>query len=142
MLATPKEVVAFRAQDGRVPFEEWLDDLNDKKAVARIPARLARVQKERCVRTVSYKKILRKRLYDPEQAAEYLTACYEDGPEVFLVGLRDVVEAPGGVARAAELSQLNRESLYRFFSRNGNPRLSSFNAVLSSLGLKVTFQAV
>lgn len=44
MFTTPKEVVAFRAQDGRVPFEEWLDGLNDKKAVARILARLARVR--------------------------------------------------------------------------------------------------
>ena len=44
MFATPKEIVAFRAQNGRVPFEEWLDDLNDKKAVARILARLARVR--------------------------------------------------------------------------------------------------
>jgi len=44
VFAAPKEVVAFRAQDGRVPLEEWLDDLNDKKAVARILARLARVR--------------------------------------------------------------------------------------------------
>ena len=44
MFATPKEVVAFRAGDGRVPFEEWLDDLSDKKAVARVLARLARVR--------------------------------------------------------------------------------------------------
>ena len=43
-VVTPKEVVAFRAQDGRVPFEEWLDDLKDKRAVARILARLARVR--------------------------------------------------------------------------------------------------
>jgi len=41
---TPKEVVAFRTRDGRVPFEEWLDDLNDKRAVARVLARLARVR--------------------------------------------------------------------------------------------------
>lgn len=41
---TPKEVVAFRAQNGQVPFEDWLDDLNDKRAVARILARLARVR--------------------------------------------------------------------------------------------------
>jgi probable addiction module antidote protein len=93
------------------------------------------------MKTVSYKTILRKKLDDPEQAAEYLTACYEEGPEVFLVGLRDVVEAQGGVARAAELSKLNRESLYRLFSRDGNPRLSSLNSVLSALGLKVTFAA-
>ncbi len=44
VFVTPKEIVAFRATDGRVPFEEWLDDLNDKKAVARILARLARVR--------------------------------------------------------------------------------------------------
>ncbi len=45
------------------------------------------------MKSVSYKKILSKKLEDPEQAAEYLTACYEEGPEVFLVGLRDVVQA-------------------------------------------------
>jgi putative addiction module killer protein len=44
VFATPKEVVAFRLADGRVPFDEWLDDLNDAKAVARILARLARVR--------------------------------------------------------------------------------------------------
>jgi DNA-binding phage protein len=43
------------------------------------------------------------------------------------------------VARAAELSKLNRESLYRLISRDGNPRLSSLDAVLTALGLKVTF---
>ena len=41
---TPKEVVAFRAKDGQVPFEEWLDELNDMRAVARVLARLARVR--------------------------------------------------------------------------------------------------
>jgi probable addiction module antidote protein len=91
------------------------------------------------MKTVSYKKILREKLSDPEQAAEYLTACYDEGPEVFLLGLRDVVEAQGGVTRLAELSKLNRESLYRLVSRNGNPRLTSLNAVLSALGLKVKF---
>jgi probable addiction module antidote protein len=92
------------------------------------------------MKTVSYRKILQQKLDDPETAAEYLTACYEEGPEVFLVGLRDVVEAQGGVARAAKLSKLNRESLYRLFSRDGNPRLSSLRSVLSALGLKVSFE--
>jgi len=93
------------------------------------------------MKAVSYKKILREKLDDPEKAGEYLTACYEEGPEVFLVGLRDVVEAQGGVARASELSKLNRESLYRLISRDGNPRLSSLDSVLTALGLKVTFSA-
>jgi probable addiction module antidote protein len=63
----------------------------------------------------------------------------KEGPDVFLLGLRDVVEAQGGIGRAAKSSNLNRESLYRLLSRRGNPRLSSLNAVLSSLGLKVRF---
>jgi putative addiction module killer protein len=44
VIATPKEVVVFRARDGRVPFEDWLDDLGDTLAVARVLARLARVR--------------------------------------------------------------------------------------------------
>ena len=87
----------------------------------------------------TFEEILNTRLQDPEQAAKYLTACFEEGPDVFLLGLRDVVEAQGGIGRAAKSSKLNRESLYRLLSRRGNPRLSSLNAVLSSLGLKVRF---
>ena len=44
MLVTPREIVVFRAKDGGVPFEVWLDDLMDKRAVARVLARLARVR--------------------------------------------------------------------------------------------------
>ena len=90
---------------------------------------------------VGLKNILRAKLTDPGQAAEYLTACYEEGTEVFLVGLRDVVEAQDGVSRAAESSKLNRESLYRLVSREGNPRLTSLNSVLTALGLKIIFEA-
>jgi putative addiction module killer protein len=41
---TPKDVVAFRSNEGRVPFDEWLTDLGDRQARARILARLARVR--------------------------------------------------------------------------------------------------
>jgi len=34
----------YQMADGRVPFEEWLADLKDTQARARIRARLARVQ--------------------------------------------------------------------------------------------------
>jgi len=44
VLVTPKEIEVFRAKNGGVPFEDWLDDLKDKKAVARVLARLARVR--------------------------------------------------------------------------------------------------
>ncbi|MEN9576236.1 MAG: hypothetical protein RL514_4091 [Verrucomicrobiota bacterium] len=44
MLATSKEIVVFRAKDGEVPFEAWLDEVPDQRAVARVLARLARVR--------------------------------------------------------------------------------------------------
>jgi len=44
VFATPKEVVVFRLANGVVPFDQWLDDLNDDSAVARMLARLARVR--------------------------------------------------------------------------------------------------
>jgi len=93
-------------------------------------------------KAVKFDEILRQRLQDSDQAAEYLTACFEEGPEVFLMGLRDVVEVQGGIRRAARSSKLNRESLYRLLSRDGNPRLSSLNVVVASLGLKVRFTHV
>jgi putative addiction module killer protein len=44
VLVAPKEMVVFRDRDGGVPLENWLDELNDKRAVARVLARLARVR--------------------------------------------------------------------------------------------------
>ena len=38
--------------------------------------------------------------------------------------MRDVVEAQGGMTPAAHLAGLNRESLYRQFSRRGDPSLA------------------
>jgi putative addiction module killer protein len=44
VLATPRELIVFRTKDGGVPFEAWLDELKDQRAVARVLARLARVR--------------------------------------------------------------------------------------------------
>ena len=38
----------------------------------------------------------------------------------------------------AQDTQLSRESLYRTLSRKGNPRFSTLEAVLKSLGLKLS----
>ncbi len=44
VLITPRDVVAYQTREGHVPFNEWLDELDDQNAVARILARLARVR--------------------------------------------------------------------------------------------------
>jgi len=49
--------------------------------------------------TRSYQSELLKQLRDPNEAAEYLNACYHDSEEVFFVGLRNVVEAGGAFER-------------------------------------------
>jgi probable addiction module antidote protein len=90
------------------------------------------------VKTESYKENLLESLKDPETAAEYLTACLDDGDvDVFLLALRDVAEAQGGIRKLAGRARLNRENLYRMLSGSGNPPLTSLDSVLSSLGLRL-----
>ena len=45
MNVEPKTVLAYRTREGQVPFNEWLNGLNDPNAVARILARLGRVRR-------------------------------------------------------------------------------------------------
>lgn len=75
---------------------------------------------------------------EPAEAADYLTACLEDGdPEVFLLALRDVARARGGISQLAEATELNREHLYRMLSESGNPRLRSLEVLLDALGFRL-----
>ena len=94
-------------------------------------------------RTVPYEDILHRDLQDPEEAAAYLTAALDDksgnGSDVFLLALRDVAKARG-IRELAQDTQLSRESLYRTLSREGNPRFSTLEAVLESLGLKLSVE--
>jgi probable addiction module antidote protein len=80
---------------------------------------------------------------DPAFAAEYLRAALEDDdePRVLLVALRRVAEARGGIAKVAKAAGVERESLYRALSTNGNPRLSTLAAVTKAMGLKLTVEA-
>ena len=73
------------------------------------------------VKTESYRANLLEALKDPETAAEYLSACLDDGDvEVFLLALRDVAEAQGGIRKLSGRAGLNRENLYRMLSGSGN----------------------
>ena len=85
-----------------------------------------------------YQEYLINSLKDPEEAAEYLNAALEENnPKIFLLALRNVVEALGGVATVAKKSKLNRENLYRILSKQGNPALDSLGGILKAVGLKL-----
>jgi probable addiction module antidote protein len=89
-------------------------------------------------RSKSYKELLHKRLKSPEEAAAYLNAALEDDdPGVFLIALRDIAEANGGMTYLARAAHLNREALYRTFSKRGNPTLNNLRCLLSSVGLEI-----
>lgn len=88
--------------------------------------------------TKSYHEYLLESLKDPEEAAGYLNAAFEEGePRYFLKALRNVAEACGGMAELARQADLNRETLYRTLSEKGNPRLDSLYFVLKALGLNL-----
>ena len=44
MEAQPREIKNYQTADGKAPFEEWLDNLRDRKARAKIRNRLKRVE--------------------------------------------------------------------------------------------------
>jgi probable addiction module antidote protein len=78
---------------------------------------------------------------NPMLATEYLNAAAEDDdPRVYLMALRTVVEAEG-MAKVAKAARVPRESLYRALSAVGNPRLSTFRAILKAAGFKLVVVA-
>lgn len=89
--------------------------------------------------SVDFKEYLFKRLQDPERAAGYLTAAFDEGETEFLLAIKDVAEARGGVGALAKTTKLNREGLYGMLSEKGNPRFSSLAAILDALDLKIEF---
>lgn len=91
--------------------------------------------------SVDYQKGLLERLRKPEYAAAYLDAAIEDGDRaVFLVAVRNVIEAQGGMTKISRETGLNRENLYRALSENGNPELNSLEKLLKSLGLRLSVE--
>ena len=90
--------------------------------------------------STSYHDDLLRRLKDPEFAAGYLSKCLEDDEATFLVALRDVAQAHGGLRELSRKTHLNREHLFRMLSKSGNPHLHSLRQLVGAVGLKLTLQ--
>lgn len=86
----------------------------------------------------SYKEHLYSKLKNPKAASAYLDeALKDDDIHVFLLALRDIAEANGGMKEIARKAHLNRESLYRTLSPKGNPKITSLKAVMGACGLEL-----
>ena len=89
-------------------------------------------------RSAPYDDLLIDMLKDEERALAYLNAALdEQDPRVFLIAVRNVTQAQGGIAQVALRSGLNRESLYRALSEKGNPSVQTLTAVLGALGARL-----
>jgi probable addiction module antidote protein len=93
-------------------------------------------------RSVNYEEELYKILEDPAKAQAYLNASLNDeDPRVFLLALKDVIEAQSKISNVAKEANLSRENLYRILSKKGNPKLTSIQSVLNAVGLNLAVQS-
>lgn len=89
-----------------------------------------------------FQEYLNQKLQDPNEALAYLNeALHDEDERVFLIALKDVLEARGGdISDLADMTKLDRVNLYRMLSKKGNPRWSSIKSVINALGLNLMVQ--
>ena len=86
----------------------------------------------------SFDVTLLKELKDPEFATAFLQEALDESLEEFLISLRKVVQANGGMKVCAEKTQLSREAIYRMLSETGNPELRSVQSILNAYDLRLS----
>ena len=73
----------------------------------------------------------------PEAIAAYIDAALETGDAAFIAAALGDVARAKGMTHLAKTSGVTRDSLYKSLKNGGNPTLSTFVGVLSSLGLEL-----
>ena len=89
------------------------------------------------IKSRSYRESLLASLADPGEAAAYLNAALEDSPQAFLKALKNVAQAHQ-MTRIAKEAGVQRETLYRSLSGEGNPTFETLSSVLTVLGMKLS----
>lgn len=98
-------------------------------------------------KTGNYEEWLIHSLKNKKEAAAYLQVALEeyqkDGDfEAFLLALRHVAEAQGGIGLLSKKTHLNRESLYKTLSSKGNPKLQTIGILLKGMGFEFFIKAL
>ncbi|MBT4972576.1 MAG: putative addiction module antidote protein [Thiotrichales bacterium] len=82
-------------------------------------------------------------LASPEDIALYLDAIMEEGDsQLLLSALGDVVRATRNISQFSRDTGLSRETLYHSLSKEGNPKYSSLQSILGSLGLGLSVKSI
>jgi probable addiction module antidote protein len=95
--------------------------------------------------TTSYQKNLIDALSNSEEATAYLKVALEEyetdkDEESFLLALRNVAQAQGGISILAKKTHLNRQNLYRALSKGGNPTFQTLDTILHGLGFRLSIE--
>lgn len=82
-----------------------------------------------------------------KQMDQFLKLALEDFEKdsdvaVLLVALRQIAKAKCGMVEISNKTGLTRESLYKILSKDGNPTLTTFKAILDSLGYCLSVKSI
>ena len=96
--------------------------------------------------TTDYHDNLLKGLVNKDEAMIYLKVALEeyeaDGDHnAFMLALRNVAEAQGGLGMLSKKTQLDRAHLYRILSSKGNPKLLTLDNILRAMGFRISIEA-
>ena len=93
----------------------------------------------------TWREFLIEQLADREEAIGYLQVSLEeylvDGDtSFFLKGIRNVVEAQGGIAKIAKQASIAPEAISKFLCSEDSLQLGTFSAILKALGWRLSIQ--
>ena len=94
-------------------------------------------------KTGDFEELLIESLRDPKKAAAYLQVALDEyqedrDTEIFLLALKNVTKAQGGISKLAEKTKLNRQHLYHALSPKGNPSLNTLGDIIHALGFHLS----
>ena len=95
-------------------------------------------------RSRNYQDFLLEQLQDHDFAVAYLNEALneslkgdEESQKLFLMALRNVAEAQGGIGALAKKAHVGRESLYKTLSGKGNPKWHTLVSLCMAMGLNL-----
>ena len=91
-----------------------------------------------------YQDFLLEQLQDHDFAVAYLNEALneslkgdEESQQLFLIALRNVADAQGGIGALAKKANFGLESLYKTLSGTGNPKWHTLVSLVIALGLNL-----
>ena len=87
------------------------------------------------------------KLRDPEDARIFISIVLEDyeedgNIEAFLLALKDVTEAQGGIAKLVKHAKLNEQNINDIFSNKENLKFDDLEAILQALGFRLSVEPI